>query len=412
MRGMSNARIPPIAAAGWLVVAGLAGCEKPMSGPISSTKDDLEAVYQLHDPTQAGHQRAEAVVVGDDGITVLASANPKGEAEHTWLLRLGDDGTVAWERHYEPVYGTGRAIAPLRGGFAIAGDVRRAPMAYQASLLAVDAGGAVVRAASVGPRGVTGFYTVRARPDDAVVAAGTSRWKGWIVSADAALQHPAEAPLDVDEINGLAVLPSGDLAVMAAVEKSTTSVGLTRVAALAADGSVRWQHQLPTSGRADPAALAVLADGVIVVGNGGTNDQDPTKIWLARLGATGKLAWERTLDGGTTAWRARAVAAFSDGSVAIAGETAGPDGSRSPHVWRLDGDGAVRWQHAYGGSASPGSEFVTGLAATRDGGLVMVGSTAQGAGKTNVWIVRLDPAGNVVWQRVFGVPASNDARVN
>jgi hypothetical protein len=41
----------------------------------------------------------------------------------------------------------------------------------------------------------------------------------------------------------------------------------------------------------------------------------------------------------------------------------------------------------------------------RDGGLVVVGSTPQGPGKTNVWIVRLDPGGEVVWQRVFGAPA-------
>jgi hypothetical protein len=50
--------------------------------------------------------------------------------------------------------------------------------------------------------------------------------------------------------------------------------------------------------------------------------------------------------------------------------------------------------------------MVTGLAATHDGGLIMVGSTAGGPGKTNVWIVRLDPNGDVRWQRVFGTPAA------
>jgi hypothetical protein len=58
-------------------------------------------------------------------------------------------------------------------------------------------------------------------------------------------------------------------------------------------------------------------------------------------------------------------------------------------------------QRAYGDG-----ELVTGLTATRDGGLVLVGSTTHGAGKTNVWVVRLDPKGDVVWQRVFGAPAS------
>src|SRR5207244_6911792 len=102
-----------------------------VTGPLSATRDDLEQAYRVHDPNLAGHQRAEAVAVGPEGITVLASANPKGETDHTWLLRLGLDGAVAWQRHYEPAYGTGRALSRQRdGALVIAGDVRRGAMAY------------------------------------------------------------------------------------------------------------------------------------------------------------------------------------------------------------------------------------------------------------------------------------------
>lgn len=380
-------------------VAWLVACDRqPMSNPIAATRDDLEQVYRRHDPALAGHQRAEAVAVGADGITVLASANPRGDADHTWLLRLADDGSLVWEHHYEPVHGTGRALVALRRGFAIAGDVQRDAMAYQASLLRVDAAGAVVGAASLGPRGVTGFYAVTSRGDDAVVAGGTTRWKGWIVTTDAALQHPGEMPVDVDEINALAALPSGDVAALAAVEKSTTGFGRARLIAIAADGTVRWSLQLPSSGKGDPAALAALPDGLVVAGNGAAGDHDPAHIWLARVDATGKLVREHALDGGSTAWRARAAAALPDG-IAIAGDIAAQGGSRTPHVWWVTPDGEIRSQRDY----SDG-EIVTGLAATRDGGLVVVGSTTHGPGKTNVWVVRLDPRGDVVWQRVFGAP--------
>lgn len=84
---------------------------------------------------------------------------------------------------------------------------------------------------------------------------------------------------------------------------------------------------------------------------------------------------------------------------AVAGEVAPSGGPRTPQVWRLTADGEVRWPRAYGDG-----EFVTGLAATRDGGLVLVGSTSHGVGKTNVWVVQLDARGDVVWQRVFGAP--------
>lgn len=376
-----------------------------MTAPISATTADLEQAYLHQDPALAGHQRAEAVLVDADGITVLASANPKGDVEHAWLLRLGDDGELRWERHYDPAHGAGRAIAALpRGGFVIAGDVRRGAMAYQASLLAVDALGAVTGAASLGPRGVTGFYAVQAQREGAIVAAGSAGWKGWLVSTDAGLKQPREEAIEVDEVNRLAVLPSGDTAMMASIEKSTSGFGRAKVIAVAPAGEVRWELALPSAGRGDPAALVAAPDGgVLAVGNGAASEQDPARIWLARVGAAGALAWERELDGAPAAWRARAVAVLPDGGFAVVGEAAPSTGRGAPHVWRLAADGNARWDRSYGG---PDGEQVTGIAATRDGGLVVVGSTARGPGKTNVWVLRLDASGGVVWQRVFGSPAA------
>jgi len=389
-----------VVALAWL--AGGAGCGKqperqPMTNPIAPTREDLEQVYRQHEPAFAGHQSGDAVAVGADGITVLASANPKGETDHTWLLRLTTDGTLAWDHHYEPGYGSGRALVALGRGFAIAGDVQRDAMAYQAALLRVDPAGAIVGATSLGPRGVTGFSAVTAR-GDAIVAGGTAQWKGWVVTTDAALKQVGEAPIDVDEIKALAALPSGDVAALAAVEKSTSGFGRTRLAALATDGTARWSVQLPSSGRGDPAALAALSDGFLVAGNGAASDRDAAHIWLARVDPAGQLVWEHSLDGGPAVWRARAAAALPDG-FAIAGEVAPPDGSRTPQVWRLTSDGKVRWQRALADG-----QFINGLAAAADGGLVVVGSTTHGAGKTNVWVVRLDAQGDVVWQRVFGSP--------
>ena len=74
--------------------------------------------------------------VGSEGITVLCSANPMGDGEQTRLIRLSDGGDVRWERHCAPEHGAGRAIAAMpNGGFAIAGDVQRSELEYQAQLL-------------------------------------------------------------------------------------------------------------------------------------------------------------------------------------------------------------------------------------------------------------------------------------
>jgi hypothetical protein len=374
------------------------------------SRDDLAQAYRTHDPLLAGHQHAEAVIVGPEGITVLATANPAGEAEHTWVLRLNLDGVVTWERHYDPKYGAARGITRLaKGGFAIAGEVQRGAMAYQGALVHIDGAGEIVGATSLGPRGVTGFNTVQARADGALLAGGSSDWKGWLVTIDPALRNPGERAIAVDEIKAIRMLPAGDAAVLGITERSTSGFGRAQLSSVAPSGQLRWQRLLPTSGRGDPAALVVRQDGALVVGTGATGDRDPAQVWLAHCDAAGAVTWERTLTATPASARGRAAAGLPDG-YAVAGETSTADGERTPHVWRLGDDGAPRWDQPYqapgGGQAF---EIVNGLEATSDGGLVMVGSTTRGPGRTNVWIVRLSPDGQVIWQRVFGTPASGPA---
>ena len=408
MRGPSGST-SKFATVVWISCAA-AGCERPsqpMSGPLSASNADLEQVYRIHDPAFAGHQGAEAVVVGPEGITVLATANRDGDADHTWLLRLNLDGTVTWERHYDPKHGAGRAIVRLtQGGFAIAGDVRTGAMAYRASLLEVDGSGNVVGSQSLGPRGVTGFQAVQARADGTIVAGGTAGWKGWLVTSDPTRRNPGERALAVDEVPALQILPGGDIAALAHIEKSTSGFGRARLIAVASDGHARWQRELPSSGRGDPVALVVRHDAELAIGTGAPTADDPAHIWLAQVDAAGEVTWERTLDAAPAEARARAATALPDG-YAVAGETMTSLSERTPHVWRLDNDGAPRWNQSYSGpDGGHTGEMVTGLDATGDGGLIMVGSTQHGPGKTNVWVVRLAPDGKVVWQRVFGAAAN------
>ncbi len=407
MRGTTSGR--PSRFAMFLSIGCIAAaCEKPSvsHGSLSMSKDDLEQAYLTHDPLLAGHQGAEAVVVGPDGITVLATANPSGESEHTWVLRLNLDGIVIWEHHYDPKYGAARAIVRrAQGGFVIAGEVQRSAMAYQASLFQIDVEGEIVSAASFGPLGVTGLNSVQTRADGAIVAGGSSAWKGWLVTTDAVLHNPGERALAVEEVTSIRLLGSGDVAVLGSTETSTTGFGRAQLASVDPSGRVRWQHLFPTSGRGDPAALVVVQGGALAVGSGVADSGGAVHVWLAHCDAAGAVTWERTLMATSADARGWAAVGLPNG-YAIAGETATGVGERTPHVWRLGSDGATLWDQRYQGPGSgPAFELLRGIDATSDGGLVLVGSTARGPGRTNVWVVRLASDGKVIWQRVFGSPA-------
>lgn len=369
------------------------------------TMDDLEKAYQMRDPRFGGHQRATGVVAGPEGITVLASANVSGDSNHTWILRLSLDGAVIWQHHYDPKYGSPGAIARLSTGeLVMAGGVQRSAMEFQASLLRTDATGTPVGAVSLGPRGDTGFGSVQSNSNGAIFAAGASGGKGWLVATDSKFTNPGELAIDVRYIELIRLLSSGDIAVLGATERPTLGFGQTKLVSVAADGNLRWERLLPTTGRGDPAGLIVRQNGVIAVGNGGAGEGAPTHIWLVHCDNAGTVTWERKVaDAG--AW---AAVGLADG-FAIAGTTTTPNGERVQHVWRFANDGTLRsdqsWsQRQLGSGLSEIRESIRDLDATSDGGLVLVGTTTRGQGKTNVWIIRLSAEGKMLWERTFGSP--------
>jgi hypothetical protein len=380
------------------------GCNRsPMDNPLAPTRDDLEHAYRTHDPILAGHQSAEAVAVAGDAITVLCSANPRGEGDHTWLIGLDSSGTVIWERHYSPDQGVGRALAALPGGgFAIAGEIQRSAMDFQAYLLRTDGDGKVTGGAAFGPRGVTGFTSLAVLDDGTVVAGGSASDRGWLVRVDPALRATWDAPVgDVDDVLGLAALPGG-FAMAARRERSTTGFGLTvltRAVVAGADHHPRWRFQLPTSGRGEPAALTRLSDdSIALVGHHAASDRDRAQIWVARVTGPDQIAWQRMLGSPDEERRGRAIVALPDGGVAVAGDAL-RDGKRGLRLARLGPDGSVIWERAFGGA---GQEVARGLALSGNGFVLVGSTTTKGAGKTNVWILRLDGDGQLIWDRAFG----------
>ena len=69
------------------------------------------------------------------------------------------------------------------------------------------------------------------------------------------------------------------------------------------------------------------------------------------------------------------------------------DGAADAWVLKLDGNGSIEWQKAYGGSAADKALTVQ---QTGDGGYLVAGVTSSfGAGASDVWVIRLPPGGEI-----------------
>ena len=109
--------------------------------------------------------------------------------------------------------------------------------------------------------------------------------------------------------------------------------------------------------------------------------------------------------------RVRAVAVAPEGGFCLAGTK---DTVRRPsvigdlNVWamRLDATGAVVFDRAFG---ADGTETAARVAAPADGGCTVGGEKPGHPRRVDVWVLRLGPAGDLLWERTLGGPETDVA---
>lgn len=190
------------------------------------------------------------------------------------------------------------------------------------------------------------------------------------------------------------------------------------VAAVDAAGERLWTLQTGDPAAADRfyAAVSDGAGGAYVAGytsgsfagEAGAGDKDAV---VARVSGAGDLLWSRQL-GGTGEDKALALALGADGGVLVGGSAGNampgqaPAGGLDGWVARLGDDGTLTWLRQVGTAAS---DQVTGLVAREDGSVVAIGHTggdlaAPSRGENDVLARAYSAAGDVLWTQQVGTP--------
>ena len=115
-------------------------------------------------------------------------------------------------------------------------------------------------------------------------------------------------------------------------------------------------------------------------------------IYIVKLDGNGSLQWSRTI-GGTNFEYLYSIIQTTDGGCAIAGSTLSYGaGGYDVYVLKFDGSGNLQWNRTIGGT---GDEFARSIIQTTDGGYALTGETQSfGAGNNDMYVVKLDAAGN------------------
>ncbi len=190
---------------------------------------------------------------------------------------------------------------------------------------------------------------------------------------------------------------------------------------------IEWQKTLGGSDYDNARSFATTSDGgFVVAGSTRSTDGDVTNnhggddYWVVKLDPGGNPQWQKTL-GGSASDRASSIVPTSDGGYVVAGYTPSTDGDVTNNhgntdywVVKLDPGGTLQWQRTLGGSYS---EYSNAIAPTSDGGYVVAGYTnstdgdvTNNHGNDDYWVVKLDPGGNLQWQKTLGGSADDMAK--
>ncbi|MBI2930018.1 MAG: hypothetical protein HYY16_00075 [Planctomycetes bacterium] len=198
-----------------------------------------------------------------------------------------------------------------------------------------------------------------------------------------------------------AVSPTTDNAFVAAgicTPGSTTDAWVVKVNAT--NGNLIWEKRYGGAENEEAKAVFQTADGgYLVAGNTNSFGAGAHDAWMMKLNADGTVAWSKTY-GGASNDQIRSMVRTADGGAIAAGYT-NSFGAGSEDVWvlKVDSAGDVDWQKTYGTSNSELAEAVTALPG---GGYVFAGRAIDAAGDSDYWVVRMDASGSVSWQERLG----------
>ncbi len=123
-------------------------------------------------------------------------------------------------------------------------------------------------------------------------------------------------------------------------------------------------------------------------------------VYLVKTNALGYMLWNKTY-GGTYDDRGHSVVQTSDGGYAIGGITSSfGAGSNDVYLVKTDAAGSMLWNKTYGGASQ---DIAFSMVQTTDGGYAIGGFTHSfGAGGYDLYLVKTDAAGNMLWNQTYG----------
>lgn len=197
-----------------------------------------------------------------------------------------------------------------------------------------------------------------------------------------------------------------------------------------ANGVIQWDRDFGGTGYDNLMSVERTHDGGCMLvgysysdtsGNRSQPSWGGADYWIVKVDSNGNFQWDKRY-GGISGDYAFSIKQFIDGSYLLSGVShSDSSGDKSVDNWggsdlwviKIDSSGNKLWDKRYGSSGDEGNiSAVSGLLeTTTDGGFFMLSisdggvsgdKTVASYGWYDLWLLRCNPAGDIVWQKEYG----------
>jgi hypothetical protein len=230
------------------------------------------------------------------------------------------------------------------------------------------------------------------------------------------------------------IIPSGDggfllggLSLSGASGNKTTAAfggGDYWLVKIDADGNKLWDRSYGGTGADTLLSIVPTGDGNFLLGGYSASGISGNKtnanfgledFWVLKIDSAGNKLWEQEY-GGTGHDILHTIVPTSDGFLLAGYSSSPPSGNKTSDnygnadFWlvKIDPDGNMLWDKSYGGD---GSDYLYSAIPATNGGLLLGGGSefhssgnkaSQPFGGFDYWLVKVDSDGNKLWDQTFG----------
>jgi len=162
-----------------------------------------------------------------------------------------------------------------------------------------------------------------------------------------------------------------------------------------------WYEYFGGSENEKGRSIIEANDGYLVaIGSTSSFGFGGSDIYVVKTYPNGTLVWEKNF-GGSNNDNGVSIAKTNDGDFLLLGTTYSFGAGESDYyLIKIDADGNELWSKTYGGVFH---SYATSIVSTLDNGFIIIGySQSFGEGHYDVYIVRCDSSGNILWNNSYG----------